>query len=184
LVLGHQYQDKRLGALFLRKGETKVQIKLDTWDIGAISYQDGDEWYEAKCIAPGFDGVSADMWSRIVRDVRQGHTAEAQKTAGVVYAALKVIKAESAASQVRANIATQTLSAAAIQNLEDSMFQGFRMPTPSVEYERSQAPDSPGLLGRSFETGGGAIAASPALTPSDLESDPAEDASDSYGFED
>ncbi len=178
-ILGNFYQDERLGEMFLRKYKTQVTVKLDPNDIGRISFLDGDHWYEAKCVAPGFDDVSVDTWTRTVRDLRAAYSAEAQKTASVVYTALQAIKAHSAASQARANIATPTLTADDIERLEKEMFVGFQMPMLSKDYERSLDPQSSGLLGRAFETGGRGTLAAEHAQPEAL---PYESSSDDNDF--
>lgn len=179
-LLGNFYQDERLSAMFLRKYKTKVEIKVDPDDLGAISFRDEDGWWEAKCVAPCFDKVSIETWTRTVRDLRATYTAEAQKTASVVHTALNVIQAEAAASQARASIANPTLTAVDIERLEDEVFLGFHMPTANLEYERSLAPESAGLLGRAFETGGGIPSSAPSNP--ELPDATASDASDDSNF--
>jgi hypothetical protein len=174
----------------LRRHEVEVQVRLDPWDIGRVDFLDDDKWFEAPCVAPGFDDVSIDMWARTVRDLRQTRSAEALKSAAVVYAAMDAIKAGAAASRVRANIATPTPWADAIERLQKEVFFGFQMPACSEEYERSRASESMGLLGRSFETGGAvssAAAQPPKAAPSpapDIAARDDEPGDDDYQFED
>lgn len=149
-VLGNFYIAPELGKLFLNKGKIKVDIRLDTTDLGAIAYRVGENWLEASCRDRKFDGVSVETWARTMMDLRLTRTAQAQQVSGIVHRALDAIEAEADASRARANIATPTLTSADIAKLEQEVFFGFTMPEP---VDPTDATENQDILATSFETG-------------------------------
>lgn len=154
-IMGNYYISPELGQLFLNRGKIKLDVRLDTTDLGAIAYRVGRHWYEARCRDSRFDGVSAENWAKTVMDLRLTRTAQAQQVLGIVDRALDAIEAEAEASRRRANIATPTLTADDIERLETKVFVGFTMPERP---EFSQAAESEDILATSFSTGGGVAA--------------------------
>lgn len=176
-VAGIHYSSEKLGRLFLNRGEVEVDIRFDPGDIGAIAFRVGNEWLDARCIEPGFDGTSLAEWSQTVHDLRRSFAADNKLTAPIVRRAMRTIRAAAKASRVRENIATKEYSADDIQRLEDGVFLGFSMPkSPSAE-----ADGSGDLLDGGFATGT-ALLSPPTRQEYTIESDDAPDSDDSDDF--
>lgn len=151
-ILGNYYVSPELGQLFLHQGNIKLDVRLDTTDLGAIAYRVGKHWYEARCRDSRFDGVTAEAWAKTVMDLRLTRTAQAQEVLGVVYRALDAIEAEAEASRKRANIATPALTEHDIERLHRTVFMSFTTPAPSYADDEAESED---ILATSFSTGAG-----------------------------
>ncbi|MGO4175919.1 hypothetical protein [Bosea sp. TAF32] len=179
-ALGLHYSSEELGRHFLRRGASKLQIRLNPSDIGSISYKLSDLWLEARCTESGFDGVTLSEWSQTIHDLRQSFAAENKLTAPIVRRAMRTIRTTAETSRVRENIATKEYSAEDLARLEDEVFLGFSMPKSASDQPVCEGD----LLDGGFATGG--IVLPPLDPPVDDDETPDNtpiDDSDDFSFE-
>lgn len=64
----------------INKGKP-VRLRIDPGNIGAVSVEIGQEWYDAPALnGEEIEGLSMSHWTRVMRELRQRHTGEAELT--------------------------------------------------------------------------------------------------------
>ncbi|CAA2137605.1 Mu transposase C-terminal domain-containing protein [Methylobacterium bullatum] len=145
--LGLQYQSECLQA-YRRKaagasGTVPVAVRVDHGDIGTVSVAMGEKgpYLPVDCVTPGLDNVSVATWMPTLANIRARFTNPDEATLQVIQQTVREIATLREATEAYAGIGPSAPSDAAIQQAEDSLSYGFRMPSFSAA-EGTSAPDS------------------------------------------
>lgn len=142
-VLGTDYQCEAIQKHFQKKGNVKVQVAVDRWDLGAVSVLIGTEFYVARPRRNiNLRGVSIEALLEARRVLKARHDAKAKLTETIVNDALAHAQALFAQTAYRATIVLRPLTNVQLDALE----RGLGM---SLVIEGDESLD-PGALDRTF----------------------------------
>lgn len=93
--LGSYYRSPELMQLRRSMGarRTKVMTRVDQLDIGEISVRFGRKWVAVPCVREGLDGVSAEEWFELNKQLRRKRRLEADEARPIVNAAIRDFRA-------------------------------------------------------------------------------------------
>lgn len=139
-VLGVRYNSETLAAWCLAHGSRKLELRWDAENIGAIEVCLDGEWYEVPSVFDRLDGVNAQVWLKVRRDLRAKSPGRKQWDEDTVLNAIDDIEAMSAQKSLAFNIVDTTMTPTQLANFEKSLFDGFE-----VSGSRMTRPDTGGL---------------------------------------
>ncbi|MBY0363382.1 MAG: Mu transposase C-terminal domain-containing protein, partial [Phreatobacter sp.] len=142
-VLGTDYQCEAIQKHFQKKGNVKVQVAVDRWDLGAVSVLIGTEFFVARPRRNiNLRGVSIEALLEARRNLKARHDAKAKLTETIVNDALAHAQALFAQTAYRATVVLRPLTNVQLDALE----RGLGM---SLAIEGDESLD-PGALDRTF----------------------------------
>ncbi len=139
-VLGVRYNSETLAAWCLVHGSRKLELRWDAENIGAIEVCLDGEWYEVPSVFDRFDGVNAQVWMKVRRDLRAKSPGRKQWDEDTVLKAIDDIEAMSAQKSLAFGIVDTTMTPTQLVNFEKSLFDGFE-----VSGSRMTRSDTAGL---------------------------------------
>ncbi|KQO53847.1 DDE-type integrase/transposase/recombinase [Methylobacterium sp. Leaf85] len=141
-----------------------VEVRLDPFDLGAVSVRIGDMWITVPALDPSLVGIPLTVQVQTLTWLRERFGREAAVYADVVDAARRDIMAESASAIALSAFGVTRPSAAAIQNAEMSLGITLRARSEDAVESVSAAGREPSTL--NIETGTSLTPGTPPVGPS------------------
>lgn len=125
--LGVHYQSLELQKLRQTVGQKPVLVRVNRFDLSAVSVKAGDTWITATPAVPGLDlsGISVWEWAAAAADLRRKHANMAKMSTPVVYRALAAIRDTAEMAIQRAELGSPVLSDKDLNRLERDLFRTF-----------------------------------------------------------
>lgn len=139
-VLGVRYNSDTLAAWCLVHGSKDLDLRWDGEDIGAIEVCLDGEWHEVPSVFDRFEGLNAQVWMKVRRDLRAKSPGRKQWDEDTVLKAIDDIEAMSAQKSLAFGIVDTTMTPTQLVNFEKSLFDSFE-----VSGSRMTRPDTAGL---------------------------------------
>lgn len=139
-VLGVRYNSDTLAAWCLVHGSKDLDLRWDGEDIGAIEVCLDGEWHEVPSVFDRFEGLNAQVWMKVRRDLRAKSPGRKQWDEDTVLKAIDDIEAMSAQKSLAFGIVDTTMTPTQLVTFEKSLFDSFE-----VSGSRMTRPDTAGL---------------------------------------
>lgn len=135
-LFGLHYQSIELQKLRFAVGQKAVAIRVNRYDLGSISVQQGNGWISVPCVFSEVTGTSLWEWISAAQDLqrRNADTAALDKT--LVQEAMTDMRQTAAMATKRAEIGEPVLTPAELEKVERELFRSFSFadtPAPSDE---------------------------------------------------
>jgi putative transposase len=127
LVCGIQYRCDQLDQLFLRRpdDEHNVKVRINPENIGTVDVLIDGEWFPARAVGGGFDGIRMDLWIAKIRAIRQTNHDKSLLKRHVVLEALADIRAMNNDPYLLLDMTPFGCTAKQINHAEKSVFLGL-----------------------------------------------------------
>lgn len=130
-VLGVRYHSDNVAAHMLHRRERDVEVRWLPSDIGEIEVRLDNEWMTVPAVMDAVHGVSAQLWTSAVRDVRAADPERKRHDEKVVLAALRDIRERSEDAQAAKGLLVDEWSEERVRREEQKLMIGFETgPTP------------------------------------------------------
>lgn len=126
-VLGVRYNSEALAAWCLHHGPKDVELRWDAENIGAIEVCLDGNWFEVPSVFERFDGVNAQVWLKVRRDLRAKSPGRKQWDEETVLRAIDDIEMMSARRSLAFGIVDTTVTPTQMSNFEKTLFDGFEV---------------------------------------------------------
>ncbi|MGM4886095.1 Mu transposase C-terminal domain-containing protein [Tardiphaga sp. 11_C7_N12_6] len=156
-VNGNFYQSDAIQEWRREVGDTKLDIRYDTADIGHISAWFDDQWNVVPAVRTSLVGVDLNVWMRTVADLRRRFAAGAKVNEHIVHDAIRAISEIADDSVCRTAIAGLRPDAAEIDRTEESLTLGFDIVADNVGEQKS----ADGIIGTEFPATPASVPLSP-----------------------
>ncbi|MEA1647816.1 Mu transposase C-terminal domain-containing protein [Nitrospirillum sp. BR 11164] len=176
-VLGIHYQSRELQQLRRTFRNQAVRVRVDRFDLGAISVQAPDgQWLSVKPAVGGLDlaGVTWREWRAATEELRRRHADMAKASASAVNAAILAIRDSSTAAAERAELGKVILRGEDFDAFDRKLGKPFEFVTGGQGIEESDGEDDD-IFG--WTDGGAALPAGPPMDRTPLP-EPAADVDD------
>lgn len=128
-LLGLRFASKDIHRRFLQVGESEVRVKLDPADIGCISLQFGNEWFNVPNVKRDLRGVSLRAWIDTATALGARFKKEAELSRQIVLDALRDNEALAREYQREAGISEELETPAEVERAIRHMGLSFRLPS-------------------------------------------------------
>ncbi|MGM4905998.1 Mu transposase C-terminal domain-containing protein [Tardiphaga sp. 866_E4_N2_1] len=157
------YQSAEMQEWRRQVGDTELDIRLDTTDIGHISAWFDDRWNVVPAVRKCLRGVDLNTWKAAVADLRRRHAAGARIYEHVVHDAIRAISAIAEDAVCRTAISGTRPTAAELDWEKNGLLLGFDIVSDDVAEDKH--PDD--ILGAGFPgaTGQPPLPQAPSLPP-------------------
>lgn len=152
------YQSEAIQEWRRQVGDTELDVRYDTADIGHISAWFNDQWNVVPAVRTALVGVDLNVWQQVVADLRRRHAAGARVYEHIVHDAIRAISSIAGDAVCRTAISGVRPTADQINHAEDSLMLGFDIVEDNVG---EMKPDGD-ILGAGFPV----TPVTPFLTPS------------------
>lgn len=127
LVCGIQYRCDQLDQLFLRRpdDEHSVKVRINPENIGTVDVLIDGQWFPARAVGGGFDGIRMDLWIAKIRAIRQTNHDKSLLKRHVVLEALADIRAMNDEPYLLLDMTPFGCTAKQINHAEKSVFLGL-----------------------------------------------------------
>ena len=127
LVCGIQYRCDQLEQLFLRRpdDEHSVKVRINPENIGTVDVLIDGQWFPARAVGGGFDGIRMDLWIAKIRAIRQTNHDKSLLKRHVVLEALADIRAMNNEPFLLVDMTPFGCTARQINQAEKSVFLGL-----------------------------------------------------------
>ncbi|MCK7473398.1 MAG: Mu transposase C-terminal domain-containing protein [Rhodopseudomonas palustris] len=156
-VGGNYYQSEEMQEWRRRVGDTYLDVRFDTSDIGHISAWFDGRWNVVPAVRKSLRGVDFNTWKEAVADLRRRHAAGAQVYEHIVHDAIRAISAIAEDAVCRTAISGTRSTAKELDLEEDRLTLGFDIVSDDIAEDKH--PDD--ILGNGFP----GAAAQPELPP-------------------
>ncbi|MCG6113387.1 MAG: DDE-type integrase/transposase/recombinase [Paracoccus sp.] len=130
-VLGVRYHSENLAAYMLHRRNRDVEVRWLPSDIGEIEVRLDSKWMTVPAVMDAAHGLSAQLWSSAVRDVRAADPERKRYDEKVVLAALRDIRERSEDAQAAKGLLVDEWSEERVRREEQKLMIGFQTgPTP------------------------------------------------------
>lgn len=139
---GVYYQSAELQMLHRLAHDTEVEVKVDLFDLGAISVKGSGGWIVAKPAVKGLmlDGVGCREWVAACRYLARRNADTAALTAYIANAAIEAIRAEAASAAGAVGLRGPVMDAEEMEKLHEDVFKAF-----DFQARGGEAEELPGL---------------------------------------
>lgn len=134
-VLGLYYQSTSLHAHFKKVGDCKVEVRVDEFDLGAVSVDVGSAFLTVPCIHDDFTDVSIRVWTQTLAELRLRHADDNRHSMKVVRETRRAIASLRENAEAVAGISPETISELELARLERSLAFGFVPAEPETEID-------------------------------------------------
>jgi putative transposase len=145
-VGGNFYQSDEMQEWRRQVGDTELDIRFDTNDIGHISAWFDDRWNVVSAVRKSLRGVDFNTWKAAVADLRRRHAAGARVYEHVVHDAIRAISAIAEDAVCRTAISGTRPTAKELDWEESGLMLGFDIVGDNVAEDKH--PDD--ILGAGF----------------------------------
>lgn len=125
VFLGLNYQSRELQDLRVRAGNKKVDIRVNRFDLGAISVRVGRDWITVPCAFEEVAGVSVQEWVATAEDLRRRNANTAAMAEETVRQTLAHTRSLADMAIKRAEIGQPVISPEQIEKAEHDLFRAF-----------------------------------------------------------
>ena len=151
-VLGVRYQSEIIQKFMRRKDPRKVDVRWHPKDIGAISVNINEEWFEVPAMDPALSGVPAQAWLTAVRHVRSATPKGNRLNNQAVREAIVAIEDRNKAAMGKAGLNLEDWSEARLEGEERKTLAGVKFydpaaPTPTIGELGQTIPNVADLTG-------------------------------------
>jgi len=115
------YQSDDLQRWRRSEGDVKVEIRVDPFDLGAISVKLDVDWIEVRSVFAFANGLAASVWISTCTDLREKFDAEYQINLPIVEAAIRAREAISRHAIERAGIGPISITQQQLESAERSL---------------------------------------------------------------
>lgn len=119
------YQSEAMQEWRREVGDTELDIRYDTADIGHISAWFNDQWNVVPAVRTALVGVDLNIWRQVVADLRRRHAAGARVYEHIVHDAIRAISSIAEDAVCRTAISGVRPTARQINRAEHSLLLGF-----------------------------------------------------------
>ncbi|PYF01820.1 putative transposase [Rhodopseudomonas faecalis] len=158
-VGGNYYQSEEIQEWRRQVGDTDLDVRFDTSDIGHISAWFDGRWNVVPAVRSSLRGVDFNTWKDAVADLRRRHAAGARVYEHIVHDAIRAISAIAEDAVCRTAISGTRPTAKELDLEEDRLTLGFDIVSDDIAEEKH--PDD--ILGTSFPGPAGQPEATPIL---------------------
>jgi putative transposase len=152
---GLYYKNRATGSMRAAIGQGKVLVKADPQNLGAISMrlrEPGSPWITVPCEWDEFEGVSAEQWLGVARDLRHKHANAAKLREETVLAAIRDLDKMGRDAAEAAGVGPVYLTDERLRQSERDIFNAFdtvRTPRKGVAgwASRGEPTDRDGVAG-------------------------------------
>ena len=124
-LFGLEYTSPLVQSIFLSKGKTDVEVRVDPKDLGWVAMHWEGKWYPVKAKLDFLDKVHLTDWIATEGAMRERFRGEADLDREMVRTALHDIRATVAAAAARMDIGPTCLMDAEINRHRDKLFMGM-----------------------------------------------------------
>ena len=126
-LFGIEYTSPLLQTIFLSKGKTDVDVRVDPKDLGWVAMRWDDKWHPVKAKLGFLDKVHLTDWIATERAMRERFKGDADFDREMVRNALQDIRATVAAAAARLDLGPTCLKDAEIHRHRDKLFMGMNI---------------------------------------------------------
>ncbi|MEP3342953.1 MAG: Mu transposase C-terminal domain-containing protein [Hyphomicrobiales bacterium] len=138
-IAGVYYKCAELEEAFLGATERKVQVRMDTADIGCVSVKIGSDWFPAKSVLDGFDGVSLQAWTAKKRALEMSARQAVELDQPTVDKALSDIEQMVSDAYDLSHVMPERVEAASIVSASEKQFIGLKQELDFDDVDASDA---------------------------------------------
>lgn len=129
-VAGLHYQSRELQQARRWAGSKPVLVRVDTDDLGQISFKGSDGWLTVPCSVLGFEGVSLDHWRQTQADLRGKHASIAALSESIVNHALIEVGQQIEVLRIESKVPSPIMKSSDFVKLDRELSRGFDMVRP------------------------------------------------------
>ncbi len=133
-LFSHHYSCDALRRLWETGKRSRLRVKADPADIGAISIEIDGKWETAEAVtATPLFGISLAEWAEKFREIKQRYAHEAELTESIRTRSIEEIRAVNKAARIRAGVMPGEPSYEQIKAIQKNLFHGTSFRTgPAV----------------------------------------------------
>lgn len=134
--LGLHYQNAELQKLRFAIGQKSVAIRVNRYDLGSISVQQGNGWISVPCVFSEIAGTSVYDWIAASQDLQRRNADTAALDKSSVQEAMADMRQTAAMATKRGELGEPVLTLANLEKVEHELFRSFAFadtPAPSDE---------------------------------------------------
>lgn len=124
-LFGIEYTSPLVQSIFLSKGKTNVDVRVDPKDLGWVAMHWEGKWHPVKAKLDFLDKVHLTDWIATEKAMRDRFRSEAELDRGMVRAALADIRKTVEAAAARLDLGTGAMTDVAIDRARDRLFIGM-----------------------------------------------------------
>jgi putative transposase len=144
---GIHYLSPEIEEAYLRGLRSKVDVRVDPYDLTFVTVFLDGEWYPAHAVSDSVWGLSFAEWTEICRSLRLKHKQEAQITEAAVRRARKAIRRINADAMALRRLKPLILTTKDLERAERELFMSLTIKPSRHVPPVKDAPEGLGLLG-------------------------------------
>jgi len=128
-VLGLHYQSIELQRLRAKVGQKPILIRVDRYDLGAISVRVDQGWMSVPCTFGEMSGATYWEWIAAVEDLHRRNATTSALSEDTVRRAYAHVRETAEMASARAELGTPVLTEEAFRRMEERLFRSFAFAT-------------------------------------------------------